>query len=62
TVQSIHLPSGQPKGIKLVLEERELWSQSQLKRICNDCKKQLPILINCCTVRVLLLQPDFLVQ
>ncbi len=28
TVQSMHLLNGQPKGIKLVLEERGLWPQS----------------------------------
>ena len=52
-VQSMHLPNGQPKGIKLVLEERELWPQSQLKYICDDCKKHLPISNNCCAVCVL---------
>ncbi len=62
SVQSMHLPNGQPKGIKLVLEERGLWPQSQLKRICDDCKKHSPVSENCCAVRVLSLQPDFLAQ
>ena len=61
-VQSMHLSDGQPKGIKLVLEERGLWPQNQLKRICDDCKKHSPILDNCCAVHVLSLQPDFLAQ
>ncbi|CAB4433581.1 unnamed protein product [Rhizophagus irregularis] len=42
SVQPMHLPNGQPKGIKLVLEERGLWPQNQLKRICDDCKKHSP--------------------
>ena len=62
SVQSMHLPNGQPKGIKLILEERGLWPQSQLKRICDDCKKHSPVSENCCAVCVLSLQPDFLAQ
>lgn len=42
SVQPMHLPNRQPKGIKLVLEERGLWPQNQLKRICDDCKKHSP--------------------
>src|SRR5271170_3759081 len=62
SVQSMHLPNGQPKGIKLVLEECELWPQGQFKRICDNCKKHSPISENCCAVRVLSLQPNFLAQ
>ena len=62
SVQSMHLPNGQPKGIKMILEERGLWPQNQLKRICDNCKKNSPVSDNCCAVRVLSLQPDFLAQ
>jgi hypothetical protein len=62
SVQSMHLPNGQPKGIKLILEERGLWPQSQLRRICDDCKKHSHVLESYCAVRVLSLQPDFLAQ
>ncbi|PKY61561.1 hypothetical protein RhiirA4_431900 [Rhizophagus irregularis] len=62
SVQSMHLPNGQLKGIKLILEEHGLWPQSQLRRICDDCKKHSPVSESCCAVRVLSLQPDFLAQ
>ncbi|GES82983.1 hypothetical protein RCL_jg27849.t1 [Rhizophagus clarus] len=51
-----------PGGIKLILKERELWPQSQLRRICDDCKKYSPVSENCYAVCVLSLQPDFLIQ
>ena len=33
SIQSIHLPNRQPKGIRLVLEERGLWPEGSLNRI-----------------------------
>jgi hypothetical protein len=62
SIQSMHFPDGRPKGIRLVLEERGLWPEGGLNRICSNCKKHSPIADNCCAVRVLSLQPDFLAQ
>src|SRR4051812_39510131 len=39
TFQSMVLPNGEPKGMKLVLEERGLWVPG-LVRMCNECKKE----------------------
>jgi hypothetical protein len=47
SVQSMYLPNGQPKGIKMILEERGLWPQNQLNRICDNCKKNSPVSDNC---------------
>ncbi len=33
-----------------------------LNRICSECKKHSPTTDNCCAVRLLSLQPDFLAQ
>ena len=60
--QSMHFPDGRPKGIRLILEERELWPEGSLNRICSECKKHSPTADNCCAVRILSLQPDFLAQ
>ncbi|RGB22313.1 hypothetical protein C1646_594033, partial [Rhizophagus diaphanus] len=54
SVQSMHLLNGQPKDIKLILEEHG--------RICDNCKKHSPVSESCCAVCVLSLQPDFLAQ
>src|SRR5437762_754672 len=62
SIQSMHLLDGKPKGIRLVLEEHELWPEGDLNRICFECKKHFPITDNCYAVRVLSLQPDFLAQ
>ena len=60
--QSMYFPDGRPKGIRLILEERELWPEGSLNRICSECKKHSPTADNCCAVRLLSLQPDFLAQ
>ena len=57
-----HLPDGSPKGIKLVLKERNLWPLTKLDRICAVCKKCSSIQDSCCAVRILELQPDFVNQ
>jgi hypothetical protein len=62
TRQKMHLPDGRPKGIKLVLKERNLWPSTKLVRICTACKKHSPIQGSCCAVRILELQPDFVNQ
>ena len=65
--------SGQPKGAKLVLEERSLWPAGGLKLVCAKLKSRpdliscrqhiqegrIPPYNNCCARRVLELQPDF---
>jgi len=62
SIQLIHLSDERPKEIRLVLEECGLWSEKGINRICSDCKKHLPIANDCCAVRILSLQPDFLAQ
>ena len=62
SIQSMHLSDGQPKRIHLILEERELWPEGGLNRICSECKKHSPTTDNCCAVQLLSLQPDFLAQ
>ncbi len=62
SIQSMHLLDGRPKGIRLILKERGLWPEGGLNRICSECKKHFPITDNCCAVRLLSLQPDFLAQ
>jgi hypothetical protein len=59
--QLMHLPDGTPKGIKKILEERDLWIPG-LNRIWDDCKKRSPVQNFCCAVRILELQPDFINQ
>ncbi|CAG8630535.1 7618_t:CDS:2, partial [Scutellospora calospora] len=53
----------QPKGIRRVLKERNLWISGLIKR-CNKCKKNKPDSnnTNCCASRILSTQPDFAVQ
>ncbi|CAJ0746868.1 11511_t:CDS:1, partial [Entrophospora sp. SA101] len=43
----MHLPDGTPKGIKKILEKRDLWIPG-LNRICDDCKKRSPVQNFCC--------------
>ncbi|CAG8846477.1 31871_t:CDS:1, partial [Racocetra persica] len=52
-----------PKGIKLVLEERNLWIPGLIRK-CNTCKKNMPDPNNpnCCASRILSAQPDFAAQ
>jgi hypothetical protein len=53
---------GQPKGIEQVLRERGLWKKMNLK--CKLCmaKEKDDSRVDCCAVRVMSLQPDFLAQ
>jgi hypothetical protein len=52
-----------PKGIKRILEERNLWIPGLIKQ-CNACKKNTfdPKKLNCCASRILSVQPDFISQ
>ena len=62
TFQSMVLPNGEPKGMKLVLEERGLWVPG-LVRICNKCKKEKNHdQVDCCAFKILSLEPDFMAQ
>ena len=58
----MHYSDGRPKGIHLVLEKCELWPERGVNRICSDCKNHSPIANDCCAVRILSLQSDFLAQ
>jgi hypothetical protein len=51
---------GQPKGMKVVLQECGLWPQSKLVKECKKGIHTAPR--GCCAARVLDLQPDFLAQ
>jgi hypothetical protein len=52
-----------PKGIRRVLEERDLWIPG-LKRKCNACTQHNPdpIKMDCCATRILSAQLDFASQ
>jgi hypothetical protein len=51
---------GEPKGMKVVLQERGLWPAG---RFVKECKKGLHAAArDCCATRMLELQPDFLAQ
>lgn len=53
--------SGQPKGIQIVLEERELWPEAGLYLDCIARKEQ-HFGNQCCARQVLAQQPDFIAQ
>ena len=59
--QSMVLPNGEPKGIKLVLEERGLWVPGLVK-ICKKCKEKNYGQADCCASRILSSEPDFMEQ
>ena len=62
-LQKMVLPNGEPKGMKIVLEERGLWKDGMLKK-CKECKNhtQVSEIVDCCAHRILSLEPDFLSQ
>ena len=55
---------GQPKGIKKVLEERNLWPKERINLTCKKCSEKDAdddlTRLNCCARRIISLQPDFL--
>jgi hypothetical protein len=57
---------GQPKGIKKVLEERNLWPKKKINLMCKECSKKDadsdPTRLECCARRIISSQPDFLEQ
>src|SRR3954447_8652876 len=62
TFQSMVLPNGEPKGMKLVLEERGLLIPG-LVRMCNKCKEEKNHdRVDCCAFKTLSLEPDFMAQ
>ena len=51
---------GQPKGLRVVLQERRLWPEGGLKAKCKKgCKGDTT---SCCAERVMSFQDDFRVQ
>ena len=57
TFQSMVLPNGEPKGMKLVLEERGLLVPG-LVRMCNKYKKEKNHdQVDCCAFKILSLNP-----
>lgn len=61
-VQKMNFEDGTPKGMKIILQERGLWSNG-LRKICRECKAEGPKSsserTSCCARRILELQPDF---
>ncbi|CAG8737793.1 3444_t:CDS:1, partial [Gigaspora rosea] len=53
---------GEPKGIKWVLSDRELWREG-MPLECTSCKqKSSSNIVDCCARRLMANQPDFLAQ
>jgi hypothetical protein len=54
---------GKPKGIEQVLRERGLWKPGLLLK-CTLCieKVENPARVDCCCLRIMSLQPDFMAQ
>ena len=64
TPQPLYFPPGHPrtrvfKGMSIILQERGLMKESNLKAQCKDFKCQ-PGRMDCCCQRVLYCQPDFI--
>jgi hypothetical protein len=52
---------GQPKGIKQILMERNLWPSKKLRLVCKECSEKHDDLmrLDCCAQKILSSQPDF---
>jgi len=62
TCQSMVLENGEPKGMKIVLEERGLWRPG-LMRMCRSCRNhEFSDEVECCAFKILSLEPDFMEQ
>jgi hypothetical protein len=65
---SVERLRGQPKGIKKILEERNLWPKNKINLVCKKCFKKYAdndndeIRLHCCARRIMSLQSDFLEQ
>src|SRR2546421_9985020 len=61
--QSMINNDGEPKGMKQILIERELW-RNGLSADCKLCKDKIHDITrtDCCARRIISLQPDFLAQ
>ena len=61
-----HQLKGQPKGIKQVLKERNLWPTKGIRLMCEQCSGKHDDVdlkrVNCCAWRIMSLQPDFCEQ
>jgi len=58
-----HKLKSQPKGIKQILKERNLWLTKNIYLICEQCSKKHdeadPERLDCCAQQIMSLQPDF---
>ena len=58
-----HQLKGQPKGIKQILKERNLWPTNGIHLTCEQCSRKRdnanPERLDCCARRIMSLQPDF---
>ncbi|CAG8697686.1 5716_t:CDS:2, partial [Ambispora gerdemannii] len=53
---------GQLKGIKRILEERNLWPAKKIRLVCerySEKNNDNPEILNCCAWRIMSQQPDF---
>ncbi|GES98821.1 hypothetical protein PHYBLDRAFT_144584 [Rhizophagus clarus] len=61
-----HHLKGQPKGIKQVLKERNLWPMREIRLTCEQCSGKCDDVnlerVDCCARRIMSLQPDFCEQ
>ncbi|CAG8684654.1 6645_t:CDS:2 [Cetraspora pellucida] len=57
---------GKQKGLRQVLEEQKLWPAEKVLLVCKKCSEKCtdngPEKLDCCTHRIMSLQPDFLEQ
>ena len=54
------LENGEPKGMKIVSEERGLWRPG-LMRMCRSCRKhELTDQVECYAIKILSSEPDFM--
>lgn len=61
-----HQLEGQPKGLKQVLKERNLWPTKGTRLMCGQCSGKHDDVdserLDCCARRIISLQPDFCEQ
>ncbi|GES73012.1 hypothetical protein GLOIN_2v1785920 [Rhizophagus clarus] len=66
TFPNNHQLKGQPKGIKQVLKERNLWPMKEIRLTCEQCSEKCDDInlekLDYCTRKIMSLQLDFCEQ